>query len=81
MKKLITWLVVIPNLPFLVVLAIYIGIKLWKTTRSFDEFISRIGDDDLLTDDIIKHTDKIFSSSFAFAFAITFYMCLVLEVW
>jgi hypothetical protein len=72
LKQAIKPFIILPNLPFIIALAIYIVINIYKHTPFIEmEFISE--DDDLMSDKIKKHIIEIYPKKFIYVVAFMFY--------
>ncbi len=71
MKKLINKIVLIPSIPFALILAVFVYLNIIKHT-SVSEMHMR-GSNNLLTDDIKKHIDKIYPKGLRYLIAVVFY--------
>lgn len=70
MKKLIAFFVIIPNLPFIMAVSVYV----WGNVIRHTPFIELEMTDDPVTPDIKKHIAEIYPRWFQRAWAIAFYV-------
>lgn len=78
LNKAIKPFIILPNLPFIIVLSIYILVNIYIHTG----FVERefINDDDLLNDKIKNHINDIYPKHFRYAVAIFFYVWVGINV-
>lgn len=71
LKKVIKPFIILPNIPFIIALAIYVLVNIYKHTGFVEmEFIE---DDDLMNDKIKDHINDIYPKHFRYAAALIFY--------
>jgi len=77
-KYVVNKIIIIPNIPFLLILAIYILINIFRNTSETElEFVS---DKELLTDEIKDWVMKIYPKYLTFLIAIIFYISIIIKV-
>ena len=79
MKKIIKHLILIPNLPFIIIISIYVVVNLHRHTGAVEmEFIEE--DEDLLSNSSIrKYIEEIYPKHFRYFIAILFYLLIFLS--
>tara|TARA_R110002033_G_scaffold135357_1_gene174896 strand:+ start:140 stop:388 length:249 start_codon:yes stop_codon:yes gene_type:complete len=78
LKKAIKAFIILPNLPFIIAVAIYILINIYRHTGSIEMEFNE--DDDLLTDKIKNHFKDIYPKHFVYFVALIFYVWYGLNV-
>jgi len=77
LKKILKPFIIVPNMPFVIILAVYILVNIYKHTSYVEmEFI----DDELINDKIKKHIEDIYPKQFRYLVALIFYLWVGLNV-
>lgn len=70
--------IILPNLPFAIILAVYIAVKTYKHTGYLE--MGFINIDELFNDEIKKYIDAVYPSHSKYVVAFIFYLWLVVNV-
>jgi hypothetical protein len=76
MKKILKPLIIIPNLPFILALSIYILVNLYRHSS----LVERELREDLITPEVKKHMEEIYPKHFRYAVAIVFYGWILINL-
>jgi hypothetical protein len=78
LARVIQALIFIPNLPFFIVLAVYVLHNINKHTGPTE--MNFIDNNNLMNDKIIKHINKIYPKRFRYVLAFIFYLWIMLNI-
>jgi len=73
-KKILKPFILIPNIPFAIIMSIYILIKVYKHTGYTEMQIIKEKEGKILNDEIKKHIEKIYPKYFRYTIAFIFYL-------
>lgn len=79
MKNIIIQIILLPNIPFVMVLTVYLYWNIRKNTDPKDMPSGK--DAKSLTDDLKRHIDKIHPVWLRYAIGISFYTWFIASVW